>query len=82
LAAKYFKAEPWRDVLVERVDPEIRFDYGTASALPGQDDPYQFAMHWQGSVLAPETGEYEFIVHTGQGATLWINDLKQPPHRR
>jgi mono/diheme cytochrome c family protein len=78
LAAKYFKAQPWSNVLTERVDPQIRFDYGTGSALPEQDDPYQFSMHWQGSVLAPETGEYEFILRTEQGATLWINDLKQP----
>ncbi|HTE17689.1 MAG TPA: DUF1592 domain-containing protein, partial [Armatimonadota bacterium] len=43
-----------------------------------QDDPYQFAMRWEGSVLAPDTGEYEFIVRTEHATRLWINDLRQP----
>src|SRR5207247_2143316 len=30
-----------RDHVLERVDPEIRFDYGTAGPLPQQADPYQ-----------------------------------------
>jgi mono/diheme cytochrome c family protein len=78
LRAKYFKARRAKETVLERVDPEIRFDFGTGSALPAQDDPYQFEMHWQGSVVAPETGEYEFIIRTEQAATLWINDLQEP----
>ncbi len=78
LRAKYFKTRKGDDLVLERVDPEIRFDFGTAVAVPEQDDPYQFVMRWEGSVLAPETGEYEFIVRTEQAAKLWINDLNQP----
>jgi mono/diheme cytochrome c family protein len=78
LAAKYFKTQRNEQPFLESVDPEIRFDFGTAGALPAQDDPYQFAMSWQGSVLAPDTGEYEFVVRTEQGVSLWINDLKKP----
>ncbi len=29
-------------------------------------------------MLAPETGEYEFIVRTDHAARLWVNDTKQP----
>jgi cytochrome c553 len=80
LRGEYFKTGQLRnrDRALQRVDPEIRFDFGTAGPLPEQSDPYQFAMRWQGSVLAPETGEYEFIVRTEHAAQLWINDLKQP----
>jgi hypothetical protein len=63
---------------LERVDPEIRFDFGTAGAIPAQNDPYQFGMRWEGSVIAPETGEYDFIVRTEQAAQLWVNDLRRP----
>jgi mono/diheme cytochrome c family protein len=62
----------------ERVDPEIKFDFGTSGAIPEQDDPYQFSMRWNGSVVAPDTGVYEFIVRTDQAARLWVNDLANP----
>ncbi len=78
LSAKYFKTRQDGKPFLERVDPEIRFDYGTGGALPEQDDPYQFKMVWRGSVLAPDTGDYEFIVRTEHGVSLWVNDLKQP----
>ncbi len=78
LSAKYYKTRQERDPLLERVDPEIHFDYGTASALPEQDDPYQFKMNWQGSIVAPDSGEYEIILRTDQGATLWLNDMRTP----
>jgi mono/diheme cytochrome c family protein len=79
LRGEYFKAGRRRgERILERVDPEIRFDFGTAGALPEQDDPYQFAMQWEGSVLAPETGEYEFIVRTEHAVQLWVNGRRQP----
>jgi hypothetical protein len=80
LRGVYFKAGRTRprDQVLERVDPEIRFDFGRGGALPAQSDPYQFAMRWEGSVLAPETGEYDFIVRTEHAARLWVNDLRQP----
>ena len=39
---------------------------------------HRFAIRWEGSVLAPETGDYEFIVRTEHAARLWVNDLKKP----
>lgn len=80
LRGEYFKSARFRggERLLERVDPEIRFDYGTGGALPEQADPYLFSMRWEGSVLAPDTGEYEFVVRTEQAARLWVNDLKRP----
>jgi len=78
LRARYFHTRQGGPPVMEGVDPEIRFDFGTAGAIPEQDDPYQFVIHWQGSVLAPDTGEYEFIVRTDQAAKLWVNDLRQP----
>ena len=38
----------------------------------------EFRVNWQGSVLAPETGEYEFIVRTEHAARLWVNDIDRP----
>ena len=64
--------------VLERVDSEIKFDFGTTGALPAQDDPYTFAMRWEGSVIAPDTGEYEFIVRSEHAVRFWINDLRIP----
>ena len=37
-----------------------------------------FSVRWQGSVFAPETGAYEFILETPNGSKLWINDNQVP----
>jgi hypothetical protein len=37
-----------------------------------------FRVNWQGSFLAPDTGDYEFVVRTENAARLWINDNARP----
>jgi hypothetical protein len=87
---------------LNRVDPEIRFQFGTSSPIPEQDalkdvaqkwqrapvlfvplrlfKPFsqEFRVTWQGSLLAPETGEYEFRVKTENAVKLSVNDLRRP----
>src|SRR5262249_23574391 len=36
------------------------------------------SIRWEGSVLAPDTGEYEFIVRTEHAARLYVNDTQRP----
>lgn len=67
-----------KDRVLQRVDPQIRFDFGTKDPTPQQTDPYQFAMRWEGSVIAPDTGDYEFIVHTDHAVQLWVDDMRAP----
>jgi hypothetical protein len=38
----------------------------------------EFRIVWQGSLLAPETGEYEFLVKTENATKLSINNLRKP----
>ena len=80
LSAEYFNIGQVRSSgkVLDRIDPEVNFDFGVASPVPAQKDPYQFAMAWQGSLLAEETGEYEFILRTDQGGSMWLNDSKTP----
>jgi cytochrome c553 len=80
LRAEYYKSRRFRtfDRVLERVDPEIRFDFGVSSPDPGKLDPYEFTMRWTGSVVAPETGSYDFIVRSDHAARLWINDDNRP----
>ena len=87
---------------MNRVDPEIQFNFGTDSPIPDQNAlkelsrswqrapllwvplssfrPFsqEYRVNWQGSVLAPDTGEYEFIVKTENATRLWVNDNARP----
>jgi cytochrome c553 len=84
LKGEYYKSRrPGRDRQIERIDPTVQFDFGEASPDPEKlDDPASFSIRWEGSVLAPETGEYEFIVRTEHAARLWINDWRRADRRR
>jgi hypothetical protein len=64
---------------LERIDPTVQFDFGEASPdMEKLDDPSSFSIRWEGSVLAPDSGEYEFIVRTEHAARLWVNDKETP----
>ena len=39
----------------------------------GKITPDGFAVRWEGSLLPEETGVYEFVIRTRNGATLWVN---------
>jgi hypothetical protein len=79
LKAEYFKSRNLGggDRVFERIDPQVAFDFGTVGPDAKFDDE-QFSIRWVGSVLAPETGTYEFIVRTENGAKLWLNDNNKP----
>src|SRR5437588_9416731 len=79
LRGAYFKSRRFRDDdrAFERIDPVVRFDFGVSGPDP-KFEASQFSVRWEGSVLAPETGDYEFIVRTEHAARLWVNDTKRP----
>lgn len=81
LKAEYFRSRRRNkdNRVLERIDPEVRFDFGTDTPdFERLGDPSEFAIEWEGSVFAPETGEYEFIVRTEHAMRLWVNDERRP----
>jgi cytochrome c553 len=86
LRGEYFKSRGFRpqERVLSRTDPEVRFDFGVEAPdlQPRVDsrglDAQRFSIRWEGSVLAPETGEYQFIVRTEHAARLWVNDVRRP----
>src|SRR6202035_4858283 len=70
LHGEYFNSKDIRNDkrLIDRVDPEVKFDFGVVGPDPGSGgakfSPDQFCIRWEGSVLASETGDYEFVVRT------------------
>ena len=80
LKAQYYKNRQFRDNdrVLERVDPQVGFDFGEAAPVADKIEPHEFSIRWEGSVLAPETGEYEFIIRTEHAARLWLNNPGKP----
>ena len=80
LKGEYFKSRRFRrnDRVIDRIDPMVQFDFGVAGPDPKKFEADQFSIRWTGSLLAPETGEYEFTVRTDHAARLWLNDGKRP----
>ncbi|MCE9607186.1 MAG: DUF1592 domain-containing protein [Planctomycetia bacterium] len=77
LKGEYFKKRTSQKEL-ERLDPTVDFDFGEVSPLVGKIEPVEFGMRWSGSLLAPESGDFEFILETQNGARLWVNDMQTP----
>src|SRR5665213_1372496 len=77
LRGEYFGSRRFGDRVLERLDPGVKFDFKTNSPDP-KIKPEEFSIRWQGSVLAPETGDYEFIVRAENGLRLWVNDETKP----
>jgi cytochrome c553 len=80
LKAEYYKTRRFNqgDRVLERVDPSVAFDYADKSPIGDKIDPHEFSIRWEGSVLAPETGEYEFVVRTDHAMKLWVNNPNRP----
>ncbi len=80
LTGEYFRgSRRFREeqVVLERVDPVIDFDFAEWSPAEGIYAE-QFSIRWTGSLFAPETGAYEFNLETLNGARLYVNDETRP----
>lgn len=80
LKGEYYNARNFRGdkKVFDRVDPGVQFHFGQAAPEKDKFDPHQFSIRWEGTVLPPETGTYEFVVRTEHAARLWVNDQKVP----
>ncbi len=80
LRGEYFKSRNHngKNRAIERIDPVVAFNFEDKSPDAEKMEPHEFSIRWEGSVQAPETGEYQFIVRTDQSMRLWVNDLNTP----
>jgi hypothetical protein len=70
------KVQPPKDQKFQRVDARVQFDFKDKSPAPEKFAAEKFQVSWTGSVFVEETGDYEFVVRTQNGARLWVNDLR------
>lgn len=80
LEARYYKSRRTNkeNLVIERRDPQVKFDWGEGSPDADKLPPEEMAIHWSGSLLAPLTGEYEIVVNAENGFRLWLNDEDVP----
>ncbi|BCX47554.1 cytochrome c [Haloferula helveola] len=79
LRAQYFDSDGMNKKArkaLEREDRALAFDFGEGPPLEGMKAD-QFSIAWEGSLLAPATGWYEFKVATPNGARLYLNGDQQ-----
>jgi len=63
-----------QDVKHDTRIPLIDLQLGENSPVPEKLDPLEFNLRFEGSLIAPETGVYEFIVRSENGFRLWVNN--------
>ena len=80
LEAEYYESRRTRrdKRVIERTDPQVSFNFKDASPDKEKIKPEEFSIRWEGGILATDTGDYEFVVETENGARLWVNDDDQP----
>ncbi|MCW5555663.1 MAG: DUF1592 domain-containing protein [Verrucomicrobiae bacterium] len=80
LRAVYYSEKDFKrdNKVIERVDRQIDFEFGEGTPDQENFPTNQFSMQWRGALLAEETGDYEFILQTPNGARLWLNDEQEP----
>ncbi len=81
LQAEYYRGRRIggrKERVISRVDSNVDFDFGTEAPVPEIKEPHEFSIRWNGSVLAAETGEYDFVVRTEHAIRLWINNRERP----
>jgi hypothetical protein len=64
--------------VVMRKDRQIAFNWGEQSPVPEVLPAEEFSNKWQGSIIAEETGVYEFVIRTQNGARLFVNNWRDP----
>ena len=75
LTGQYHGARNFRrdKKVFERLDGRIEFNFGEGSPTNSMATN-EFSVRWRGSVVAPDTGDYEFQIKTENGARLWVNN--------
>lgn len=77
LLAKIFEGtelEAGGQLLEERIDTIIDFDFGDGGPLPEMPLQDNFSIRWEGEVQAIFPGEYTFYTRTDDGVRLWVGE--------
>ena len=71
--ATYYDNIDFTGTTVRRVDPQINFDWGNGSPVPGTIGPDSFSVVWTGVVRPQFTEAYTFYTTSDDGVRLFVN---------
>ena len=74
--ATYFDARNFGKPVGTEIVDSIDYDFDEALPFDKLTKKEEFSVRWEGSVLAEESGVYEFIVKSPNSIRLYINDRK------
>ncbi len=75
LRAEFYSGRDMKDKpLAEQVDAKLDIVFTPEHPLHDRFDKKGHSVRWSGSLLAPQTGEYEIVVRCDQAFRLWLND--------
>jgi Protein of unknown function (DUF1592)/Protein of unknown function (DUF1588)/PA14 domain/Protein of unknown function (DUF1585)/Cytochrome C oxidase, cbb3-type, subunit III len=80
LAAEYFKKSNYRETVLKRDDAEVDFNFAMKAPVAdkGMEDN-EFSIRWTGSLLAPTTGDYRFVIKSSHAMVFFLNtDWRRP----
>lgn len=75
LRGEYFAGDNHEMFLLERVDPNLNFNWGHDSPVPGTVPEEHFSVRWTGKIQPRYTETYTFHLAVDDGARLAINDV-------
>ena len=80
LTADYFSTRNHRRDrrVFQRLDSTVDFQFGSFSPDGEKIPDDAFAISWDGSLIPRESGWYEFVVRTENGARLYLNQRAEP----
>lgn len=64
--------------VARRIDPVVDFTFGTEKPVEEIEDARNYSARWTGSLVAPETGEYELLLRSEHAVRLWVNGGEAP----
>jgi hypothetical protein len=73
LTGKYFNNMDFTGTSIQRIDPQVNFDWGQGSPS-SQIGADTFTARWTGQVQAQYSETYTFTTRTDDGVRLWVNN--------
>ncbi len=80
LRASYYDSRSTRNdkKAFDRLDARVDFNFGEGSPDKDKIKAEEFSISWSGSLIAPETGDYDIVLNTPNGSRLWVNGGQGP----
>ncbi len=73
LKGSYYNGIAFEQLVLERIDPQINFDWGNDSPAPGVNTD-AFSVIWAGELEIPFSGIWTFYTNINDGVRLWVNN--------